>query len=45
MMVDGDLRLAMSSGNGTWLCLNEDFEVYSGMVFKSNATVFRAILM
>ena len=28
------------STNGTWLYLNEDFEIYDGMVFKANQTIF-----
>lgn len=29
------------STNGTWLYLNEDFEVYDKMIFKSNQTIFQ----
>ena len=28
------------STNGTWLYLNENFEMYSGMIFKANQTIF-----
>lgn len=30
------------STNGTWLYLNEDCEVKTGMVFKSNQSFFEA---
>jgi len=30
------------STNGTWLYLNEDCEIRSGMVFKSNQSFFEA---
>jgi hypothetical protein len=29
------------STNGTWLYLNEDFEIYENMIFKSNQTIFQ----
>ncbi len=29
-----------ASTNGTWLYLNEDYDVYEGMVFKANQTIF-----
>ena len=28
------------STNGTWIYLNEDFEVYDGVSFKANQTIF-----
>ena len=28
------------STNGTWLYLNEDYQMHSGMVFKANQTIF-----
>ena len=28
------------STNGTWMYLNEDFQMYPGMVFKANQTIF-----
>ena len=31
--------------NGTWLYLNDDFEVYDGMTFKANQTLFQASLL
>ncbi|CAG9313681.1 unnamed protein product [Blepharisma stoltei] len=37
---DGDIDTQRSSTNGTWLYLNEDFEIYNGMVFKSHQTLF-----
>jgi len=30
-----------SSTNGTWLYINEDFEIYDKMIFKSNQTIFQ----
>jgi len=30
-----------TSTNGTWLYINEDFEVYDKMIFKSNQTIFQ----
>lgn len=32
------------STNGTWLYLNEDYEVYNGMIFKANQTLFQATI-
>ena len=34
-----------SSLNGTWLYLNEDFEIYDGLTFKANQTVFQVSLL
>jgi hypothetical protein len=31
--------------NGTWLYLNEDFEIYNGMTFKANQTLFQAAIL
>jgi hypothetical protein len=31
------------STNGTWLYINEDFEMYDKMIFKSNQTIFQVI--
>ena len=28
------------STNGTWLYLNENFEMHNGMIFKANQTIF-----
>jgi hypothetical protein len=28
--------------NGTWLYLNEDFEIYNNMTFKVNQVLFQA---
>lgn len=33
------------STNGTWLYLNEDFEMFDGMVFKANQTIFEVKLL
>lgn len=33
------------STNGTWLYLNEDCDIESGMVFKSNQTFFEATVI
>jgi len=27
--------------NGSWLYLNDDYEIYDKMVFKSNQTIFQ----
>ena len=32
------------STNGTWLYLNEDFKMHSGMIFKANQTIFNVEL-
>ena len=37
-LIDGYNNKA--STNGTWLYLNEDFEMHNGMVFKANQTIF-----
>ena len=29
-----------NSTNGTWIYLNEEFEIYDGMTFKANQTIF-----
>ncbi|CDW73785.1 UNKNOWN [Stylonychia lemnae] len=34
-----------NSLNGTWLYLNDDFEVYDGMTFKANQTLFQAFFL
>ncbi|CAG9326642.1 unnamed protein product [Blepharisma stoltei] len=44
-LMDGDVGSQKSSTNGTWLYLNEDFEIYNGMIFKSNQTLFQAMLI
>jgi hypothetical protein len=31
--------------NGTWLYLNDDFEIYDGMTFKANQTLFQANIL
>jgi hypothetical protein len=28
------------STNGTWIYLNDDFEIFDSMVFKANQTIF-----
>jgi hypothetical protein len=33
------------STNGTWLYLNEDFEVYDKMIFKTNQTILQCHLL
>ena len=40
-IVDGDLQ--KHSTNGTWLYLAEEFQMTSGMIFKSNQSVFQVI--
>ncbi|OMJ74013.1 hypothetical protein SteCoe_27161 [Stentor coeruleus] len=42
MLVDGDLNNNRCSTNGTWMYLNEDFEIYNGMIFKTNQSLFEA---
>jgi hypothetical protein len=42
-LVDGDYALQRPSTNGTWLYLSENFEVYSGMVFRANQTLFQVM--
>ena len=37
---DGDKRSGRSSTNGTWLYANESTELYTGMIFKANNTLF-----
>ena len=32
------------STNGTWLYLNEDFQMHEGMIFKANQTIFSVSL-
>jgi len=32
------------STNGTWMYLNEDFSMHTGMVFKANQTIFNVEL-
>jgi len=39
MLTDGVENNA--STNGTWLYINEDFEIYDKMIFKSNQTIFQ----
>ena len=43
MLVDGDLSHSRASTNGTWMYLNEDFEIYHGMIFKTNQSLFEVI--
>lgn len=38
MLIDGYNN--KPSTNGTWLYLNDDFEMFDGMVFKANQTIF-----
>ncbi len=33
-----------TSTNGNWLYLNEDYDIYHGMQFKANHTLFEVIL-
>jgi hypothetical protein len=39
MLYDGGPQ-GKASTNGTWLYINEDVQVYDGMVFKANQTIF-----
>ena len=41
-LVDGDSEANKPSTNGTWLYLNEDFEMYDKMVFKTHQTLLQA---
>lgn len=40
-LIDGDITKHRASTNGSWLTLNEDFEVYNGLVFKTYQTLFQ----
>lgn len=40
-LIDGDQE--KRSTNGTWLYLTEDLEMYSGMIFKCNQSVFQVL--
>jgi hypothetical protein len=40
-LIDGDIMQHKASTNGTWLALNEDFEVYNGLVFKTSQTLIQ----
>lgn len=44
VLVDGDLDHQRGSTNGTWVYLSDEYEVYNGMVFKVNSTLFQAML-
>ena len=44
-LVDGDLQIHKASTNGTWLYINEDLELFDGMIFKSCKTLFQATLV
>ena len=48
---DGTYRWVLLDGvngkpstNGTWLYINEDMQIYNGMVFKANQTIFNVNL-
>ena len=43
VLYDGGLN-GRPSTNGTWLYINEDMQIYDGMVFKANQTIFTARL-
>ena len=43
VLYDGGLQ-GKPSTNGTWLYINDDIQVYDGMVFKANQTIFNAHL-
>ena len=49
---DGSYRWVLYDGvngkpstNGTWLYINEDMQMYNGMVFKANQTIFNVNLV
>ena len=42
LLEDGAIGGGKRSLNGTWLYLNDDFEVYEGMTFKVNQVLFQA---
>ena len=44
VLVDGDLDHQRASTNGTWVYLSDEYEVYNGLVFKVNSTLFQAML-
>jgi len=45
VLVDGEYEANRSSTNGTWLYLNESYEMYNDMVFKSNHTLFQVSIV
>jgi len=42
ILIDGTEK--RPSTNGTWLYMNDDFEIYNGIIFKANQTLFQAFL-
>jgi hypothetical protein len=42
MLIDGDID--KPSTNGTWLYIENFFEIYNGMIFKAGETLFKADL-
>jgi hypothetical protein len=44
-LMDGDLQTHKRSTNGSWLYINEDLELCSGMIFKSCQTLFEVALL
>lgn len=45
IVVDGDIDTQRNSTNGTWLYGSEEVEMYNGLVFKANQTLFQALLV
>ncbi len=45
ILQDGAYGGSKRSLNGTWLYLNEDFEVFDGMTFKVNQVLMQASIM
>jgi len=43
--VDGDMDTQRASTNGTWLYARDEVEMYNGLVFKANQTLFQALLV
>ena len=41
ILEDGDVSLDRRSTNATWIYLNESYEMYTGMIFKANNTLFQ----
>ena len=41
---DGDVAQSLSSEGGSWLYLNDAYEIESGMTIKAGQTVFRALV-
>jgi len=45
LLVDGDIETRRPSTNGTWMYLNEPYELKDGTLFKASQTLFRTTLV